>query len=99
MSFKGSPSPQAQELIECLSEEAAEVIQISMKSCRHGLNSKHEDYDNIINTDLLATEIGHFEAYVDMLIAKGIIKASKIAAAKKLKHAKIGKKIFLHHLR
>lgn len=60
-------------VLEKLSEEAAEVIQAKSKIIHFGLKDTYNNTSNHpdqTNQEKLETEIAHFQAVVDILIAK-----------------------------
>jgi len=71
-------------VLEELAEEAAEVIQAKSKVIRFGLL---DTFNNTLNPDQtnkekLETEVGHFLAVVDVLVAKGILCHDRLEDAK-----------------
>ena len=90
-----SLTPAQAERLELLAEEAAEVVQIAMKSLRHGLDSYHpDDPERKPNRELLRREIADFHAAISLLyIADDMKEASQMMTASALKR----KLAFLHH--
>ena len=85
------------ERLECLAEEMAEATQMVMKSLRHGLDSTHRDYGGHLNDALLAKEIGHVMAWLDLLVGQNEIPQWAIDEARKEKLRKIRRGTHFHH--
>jgi len=80
--------------LEKLAEEAAEVICAKSKIIHFGLTDVYNNTKNHpdqTNVEKLETEIGHFQAVVDILIANGIVRPEKIEEAKPAKWEKMFK--------
>ncbi len=81
-------SDKTSELLNMLSEEASEVIQIKEKIMRHGLFSYHPKNPNNSNKELLEKEIGDFLGIMDRLIIDGIISEHLVSAYRRQKWLK-----------
>lgn len=67
-----SLSPAEAERLECLAEEAAEVIQACMKILRHGYHNFHPaDVDRITNQMILGREIGNLNYVCEQMHLAG----------------------------
>lgn len=89
-------TPAEAERLAILSEECAEVIQIIGKIQRHGYNSTHPDVGPS-NSILLATEIGHVKAAVEMMKCAGDLVALAISRSEETKTLVYRAKKYLHH--
>lgn len=86
------------ERLELLAEECSEVIQIAMKILRHGYASKHPDRNEPFdpdNREMLATELGHVAAAVQLMTTAGDVLPMHIERNRAHKLASVGK--YLHH--
>ena len=59
------------ELLTCLAEEAAEVIQAISKILRHGLYSRYDSGE--MNDSYLWNELNDFAVLWDKVVAEGIV--------------------------
>jgi hypothetical protein len=91
-------SPAEAERLALLAEECGEVIQIVGKILRHG----YESYDptkpqspRVTNRDLLACELGDFEAALQLLINSGDVTSQNVVAAMVSKQRRVCR--YLHH--
>lgn len=66
-------------------EEMGEAIHMIGKTLRHGFDSSHADYNNVSNRELIAHEIGHVLAAIDLLIASDI-KSTTVQLSRERKH-------------
>jgi hypothetical protein len=85
------------ERLECLTEELSEAAQMACKALRHGLDSTHRDYGNVENAELLAEELGHVQAWIDVLLSMNEIPQGELWEARKSKLAKIRRGTHFHH--
>ena len=90
-------SPAQTERLALLMEECAEVIQMAGKSLRHGFESTHKDYGYRLNEELLAVELGHVLAAVDLLVERGDLSRGDINTARDAKAAKIRRGTHFHY--
>lgn len=67
------------ERLDVLVEELAEAIHAASKCKRHGYDSTHKDYQNVLNQNLLEKELGHAIYAIEMLINAGDVAGSAIA--------------------
>lgn len=58
--FSNGLSKAEEERLECLAEEAGEIVQACMKILRHGYESRHPD-GGPTNRESLAREVGNFQ--------------------------------------
>lgn len=87
------PSDAQRERLVLLMEEMAEAQQMIGKCLRHGMESSHADYDEVPNARLLAYELGHVMAAMDLVVAADV-DGSRVEAAHQEKHRKMQR--FLH---
>ncbi len=86
--------PDTSLVLEKLAEEAAEVIQAKSKIIHFGLKDTYNnnaDRPDQTNQEKLETEIAHFQAVVDILIAKKIVRYHKMQSMKPAKWEKMKK--------
>ena len=83
------------ERLAIVQEEMAEAISMISKAERHGMNSSHPDYNNIPNRELIAMEIGHSLAAIDMMCAANDIERADVEKARRDKLMKL--KRFTHY--
>lgn len=84
------------ELVEKLTEEAAEVIQAGMKAARFGW---HGSYDSgVSNVDQLETEIGDFSAVLRILCDAGVLSERRIAEYGRVHRQKLQSSRYMLHL-
>lgn len=89
-------SPAQEELLYILSEECAEVVQITQKILRHGYESYSPmDPDGTPNISLLEKELGHVLNAIHLLVDKKEISLLNIEKAAANKRANIN--VYLHH--
>lgn len=87
-------TPPAIERLAWASEELAEAMHMIGKSLRHGLDSSHPDYQNELNRDLLAREMGHVLAAFDLLMDADVLHHNvELSRITKRKHVRQ----YLHH--
>ena len=88
---RGAPSAAQSEELIILLEEAAEVIHISAKILRFGLQSYHPlDSARTPNNVLLEQEIGDFEAVVERIKKTGLgVTGRGIGRARRHKHVRL----------
>ena len=79
------------EVVNILSEECAEVIQIISKIQRFGLDSCHPNEPNVTNLDNLHSELGDLLAMVGICINIKLIEEEKLALAVDRKVEKLKK--------
>ena len=91
--FNGLSNAEAERLA-LIAEEAGEVVQAVTKILRHGYESYHPN-SRLNNREDLESEIGDFEAAVDLLQRKGDVSKIAIRDHKKDKLERV--KEFLHH--
>lgn len=91
-----APTPAVRERLAFAAEELAEACQMIGKSLRHGLDSSHRDYGNVSNADLLASELGHVLAAIDLLIANADVSHARVAMARIEKIAKVKRGTHFH---
>lgn len=74
-------------LLSCLAEEAAEIIQATMKAERFGLDDIHPKRGNNTNRECISIEIDDLIAVADLLRERGVIRppSPENVAAKKMK--------------
>ena len=84
-------SPQAQEALDILQEEAAEVIQAVSKIRRFGWNSYHPDTPDQHNLEHLEEELGDMQAMIEILMELGIVSWGTVTVAKRAKIEKLKK--------
>lgn len=89
------PDDAQRERLVLLMEEMAESQQMIGKCLRHGMDSTHRDYDYRINAHLLADELGHVLAALDLVVRAFDVSEDVMAVARKNKHEKL--KRFLHY--
>lgn len=87
-------SPGEAELLACLAEEAAEVIQVVGKILRHGYESTYPECGTS-NRDMLERELGDFRAITSMMVHRGHLCGAQIISAKEAKKKRVQK--YLHH--
>lgn len=78
-------TPQEDEVLSMLAEEAAEIIQIIMKTKRHGFGSHHPDNPYDDNRALIAKEVGDFLGVLDHAIDHRMIERDKVQTAADVK--------------
>jgi hypothetical protein len=85
--------PDDKSTLEILAEEASEIIQAKSKIIRFGLKDFYNETTrpDQSNVEKLETEIGHFLAVVDVLIARGILRPDKMEEVKPDKWEKMNK--------
>lgn len=76
--------------LEIFAEEAAECIKVKSKIIRFGLMN-FSPSEGMINKEVLANEVGHFFAMVDILIDNGILSPEEIEKGKQEKFKKLPK--------
>ncbi len=94
-------TPAEAERLSLLLEECGEVIQVIGKIQRHGYDSAHPDRPDVSNKALLAFEVGHVLAAMDMLLDQsrgltdingGLVERSRAKKARSYRAKK-----YLHH--
>lgn len=92
-------SPAQSELLACLAEECAEVIQVVGKILRHGYDSTHPvNETGPDNREMLECELGHVHAIEAMMIADASgynLSQTAIEGHANLKQSKV--RHYLHH--
>jgi len=83
------------ELLECLQEECAEVIQAVSKALRHGLDSYHPDNPAMDNHESINREIGHVIAMCHFLQDRSIYDVDMTDHYLQQKKQSLGQ--YLHH--
>lgn len=78
-------TPQEDEVLSMLAEEAAEIIQIIMKTKRHGFGSYHPDNPYDDNRALIAKEIGDLLGVLDHALDHRMIDRDKVKNANDVK--------------
>lgn len=70
--FTNGLNPAEEERIQCLAEEAAEIVQACMKVLRHGYGSINPDDPSAIdNRGDLCKEIGNFKYVLERMSCEG----------------------------
>jgi hypothetical protein len=88
------PHDAQRERLVLLMEEMAEAQQMIGKCLRHGMDSTHRDYQHRYNDQLLADEIGHVLAAIDLVLAAIDVAKATVEASRQAKHEKV--KRYLH---
>jgi NTP pyrophosphatase (non-canonical NTP hydrolase) len=83
-------TPQIQEVLDILQEEAAEVIQAVSKIRRFGALN-HKDGETQTNLEHLEEELGDMEAMLEILMEMGIVSWGNVTVAKRAKIEKLKK--------
>lgn len=81
---------QAQEVLDILQEEAAEVIQAVSKIRRFGWANSHPDSPQN-NLEHLEEELGDIQAMVEILMEMGLVSWGNVTVAKRAKIEKLKK--------
>ena len=84
------PDAREREILDCLSEEAAEVIQRAMKADRFGL-LETQPGKKWNNRERLSHEVGQLQAIIDMAVDEGLLCGPSISNARASKPAKLRK--------
>jgi hypothetical protein len=79
------------EVVNILSEECAEVIQIISKIQRFGLESCHPNEPGVTNLDNFHSEIGDLIAMIDLCISMELLKEEQLVSAAHRKLEKLKK--------
>lgn len=95
MSAVNQLTPAEEERLGLITEEMGESLQIIGKIQRHGFESSHPDYGNISNRHLLAKEIGHVQARIDLMISRGDISQTEVQFYREAKHTQVPN--YLHY--
>lgn len=90
----GQSHQKAQEILDILQEECAEVIQAISKCRRFGLDNSHKS--GLTQRENLTQEVGDLLCMIDLLFAYNIINHQAVQQAKQAKNVKLAKwsKIF-----
>lgn len=88
------PTAYENELLDCLIEECAEVIQRATKMKRFGVKEVQTG-QNLSNVDRLSLEIGDLFAVYERAREEGLINEDAVAHQAKIKHVKLDK--YLQH--
>lgn len=81
-----SLSPAEAERLECLAEEAGEVVKACMKVLRHGYHNYHpNDPDRTTNQMVLAREIGNLHHVEEQMHLSGDINDHEVRAGELIK--------------
>jgi NTP pyrophosphatase (non-canonical NTP hydrolase) len=84
-------TPSQTEIINILSEECAEVIQIISKIHRFGLHSCHPSEPAVSNLDNLHQEVGDILAMIALCVDFGLLEEHNLEIASKKKMEKLKK--------
>jgi NTP pyrophosphatase (non-canonical NTP hydrolase) len=88
------PTAYENELLDCLIEECAEVIQRATKMKRFGV-FEIQDGQSLSNCDRLSEELGDLQAVVERCAEVGLIDLMVVGGQVPIKHAKLDK--YLQH--
>jgi hypothetical protein len=91
------PTPYQAELIECLTEECAEVIYECMKAMRFGQDDRapYERDQNMTNRKKLSKELGELQALIPLLVEAGVVDEHEMARGRQAKPFKLS--MYLQH--
>ena len=87
--------PAELERLALVNEECSEVQQIISKIIRHGYESCRPDDMTTTNRDLLAEEIGHVLATIDLMLNANDLLRRRVEASREAKPVKMAQ--YLHH--
>lgn len=85
MSDVNKLSDAEEERLAILGEECAEIVQLVGKIIRHGYESFHPANPELTNRMLLAKEIGHFLANLDLMTSRSDVDKHLIETSSDLK--------------
>lgn len=88
------PQPWEAELLECLAEECAEVIQRATKALRFGLEEVQPGQP-LTNSERISQEVGDLLAVLERLQRHGILSVADVQMAKLHKQPKLDR--YLQH--